>query len=143
MSGTANFSSGNPPPAGPLIPSSIKTQHITVGFGTTKSVWPTKVYSSTAITTTSVVDYTTTPFTYINFNVAAPIILTIRSMTIGSMFVAEITGAGSVTFRVLTNRSGGIDQFINGTGALSVGTHIITVFGDALVSTSLANPTAV
>lgn len=137
-----SFGPLNPPVAGPLIPSAIKTDSITVGNVGNKTMYPVRSIINT-ITTTTILDYPTEPYSYISFDTDSSITFTYRGLTIGSMLIVEISGTGDVFFRSLLNRDGGVDQFIDGTGVLSAGTYVLVVFPTNIVSTSLTNPTAI
>lgn len=131
----------NPPVAGPLIPSAQKFNNATVGLVGNKTPWAVRAIQNT-ITQTTILDYPTEPYNYLSFNTDVSITFTYRGLSVGTMFVAEISGAGDVLFRSLLNRDGGVNQFINGTGSLSAGTYVLVVFPTNIVSTSLTNPTA-
>lgn len=137
-----DYNSLNPPPNAPTIPSSININSATVGNNTTRSVWPGKPFNST-ITTSTDIDYTTNPFTFIRYNVAGPVQTTLSRLPTGSIFVAQVEGAGNVTIRSRINTVLGVDQYITTNVPLTAGTYIVSVFGDSIVYNNLTNPTAV
>lgn len=142
MSLNYDYNSLNPPPNAPTIPGSVNLNSATVSYHTTRSVWPGNPFNST-ITSSTNIDYTTNPFTFIRYNVATPVQTTLSRLPTGTVFVVQVSGVGNVTIRSRINTVLGVDQYISTNIPMTTGTYIVSVFGDSLVYNSLTNPTAV
>lgn len=139
---SSDFNSLNPPPNAPTIPGSININSATVAYHTTRSVWPGKSFNGT-ITSSTDIDYTINPFTFIRYNVPASVTTTFSRLPTGSVFIVQIEGVGDVTLRSRINTVLGVDQYITTNVPMTVGTYLVSVFSDSLVYNNLTNPTAV
>ena len=131
---TNNWNQYNPPPQGPVIPSTLRIIDANINTGSFSSSWPVSKYLGT-ITETTTLDYANDPFNFIKVDPSgSSITLFLKQVPIGSMIMFQIE---SGTVKIVANET------IVTSSVLNVGTYVIVIFSDSIRYNDLKNPTAV